>query len=82
MPVNRGGPGITDPRSVSLIIQHSIIAVPNNNYIPRFDDPRVGYFMTQVTDMTSVSNTPYKDIIHRWNLKKKDPELPLSLIHI
>ena len=77
-PVNRGGPGITDPRSVSLIIQHSIIAVPNNNYIPRFDDPRVGYFMTQVTDMTSVSNTPYKDIIHRWNLKKKDPELPIS----
>ena len=77
-PVNRGGPGITDPRSVNLVIQHSFIAVPTNNYIPRQDDPRVGYFMTQVTDMTSVSNTPYKDIIHRWNLQKKDPELPIS----
>ncbi len=77
-PVNRGGPGVTDPRSVSLVIQHSIIAVPNNNYLPRHDDSRVGYFMTQITDMTSVSNTPYRDVIHRWNLQKKDPELPIS----
>jgi hypothetical protein len=77
-PVNRGGPGITDPRSVNLVIQHSFIAVPKNDYLPRHDDPRVGYFMTQVTDMTSVSNTPYRDIIHRWNLQKKYPELPIS----
>ena len=34
--------------------------------------------MTQITDMTSVSNTPYRDVIHRWNLQKKDPELPIS----
>ena len=78
LPVNRGGPGITDPRSVNLVIQHSFIEVPDNNYVPRHDDPRVGYFMTQVTDMTSVSNTPYKDVIHRWSLQKKYPELPIS----
>ena len=77
-PVNRGGPGITDPRSVNLVIQHSFIEVPNNNYTPRHDDARVGYFMTQVTDMTSVSNTPYRDLIHRWDLQKKYPELPIS----
>ena len=78
LPVNRGGPGITDPRSVNLVIQHSFIEVPDNNYSPRYDDPRVGYFMTQVTDMTSVSNTPYRDLIHRWSLQKKYPELPIS----
>ena len=78
LPVNRGGPGITDPRSVNLVIQHSFIEVPDNNYSPRHDDPRVGYFMTQVTDMTSVSNTPYRDLIHRWSLQKKYPELPIS----
>ena len=77
-PVNRGGPGITDPRSVNLVIQHSFIEAPDNNYTPRYDDPRVGYFMTQVTDMTSVSNTPYRDLIHRWNLQKKYPEMPIS----
>ena len=78
MPMNRGGPGITDPRSVNLVIQHSFIEVPENNYTPRYDDQRVGYFMTQITDMTSVDNVPYKDVIHRWDLQKKYPELPIT----
>ena len=78
MPMNRGGPGITDPRSVNLVIQHSFIEVPENNYTSRYDDQRVGYFMTQITDMTSVDNVPYKDVIHRWDLQKKYPELPIS----
>ena len=67
-PINRGGPGITDPRAVQMVIQHSFIAVPDSDYNPRYDDPRVGYFMTQVTDLTSTSNTPYRDLIHRWKL--------------
>ena len=78
MPVNRGGPGITDPRAVHMVIQHSFIAVPEKDYDPRYDDPRVGYFMTQVTDLTSTSNTPYRDFIHRWNLVKKEPSAPVS----
>ena len=77
-PVNRGGPGVTDPRAVHMVIQHSFIAVPENDYDPRYDDPRVGYFMTQVTDLTSTSNTPYRDFIHRWNLVKKEPSAPIS----
>ena len=77
-PTNRGGPGITDPRAVHMVIQHSFIAVPKNNYVPRYDDPRVGYFMTQVTDLTSTSNVPYRDLIHRWNLVKKKPSAPIS----
>jgi len=77
-PMNRGGPGITDPRAVHIVIQHSFIAVPDNDYNPRYDDPRVGYFMTQVTDLTSTSNTPYRDLIHRWNLIKKEPSAPIS----
>ena len=77
-PMNRGGPGITDPRAVHIVIQHSFIAVPDNDYNPRYDDPRIGYFMTQVTDLTSTSNTPYRDLIHRWNLIKKEPSAPIS----
>ena len=77
-PTHRGGPGITDPRAVHMVIQHSFIAVPMNNYKPRYDDPRVGYFMTQVTDLTSTSNTPYRDLISRWNLVKKEPSTPIS----
>lgn len=77
-PINRGSKGITDARAVSIKLQHSLITVPENDYEVRFDDPRIGYFMTQVTDMTSTSPTPYRDLIHRWNLTKKDPNAAIS----
>lgn len=77
-PSNFGGPDVTDARSVTVKIQHSIIEVPQNNFKPRFDDPRVGYFMQQIEDMTSQSATPYRDVINRWNLEKKDPSAALS----
>ena len=51
-PMNYGSSGVTDARAVSLQLQHSLIAVPDNDYTIRIDDPRVGYFTTQVTDMT------------------------------
>lgn len=73
-----GGADITDPRYVRVKIQHSLIAMPDNNFRPRRDDPRVGYFMQQVTDQTSISPVPYKDMINRWNLVKKDPSAALS----
>ncbi|WP_265593656.1 zinc-dependent metalloprotease [Verrucomicrobium sp. BvORR034] len=69
---------VTDPRYVSVTIQHTLIAMPDNGYQPRVDDPRVGYFMTQLTDQTSTEVTPWRDFIHRWDLKKKDPNAPLS----
>ncbi|MCP4459936.1 MAG: DUF5117 domain-containing protein [Cytophagales bacterium] len=77
-PKNFGSRAVTDARNVLMTVQHSIIAVPENDYEPRFDDARVGYFNFQVSDMTSMSATPYRDLIHRWNLKKKDPEAELS----
>lgn len=69
-----GGDGITDARNVTITLQHTLIEMPKNDYQPRFDDPRVGYFSTQVTDLTSRSATPYRDLIHRWHLKKRDPK--------
>lgn len=66
-----GGPDITDPRYVRVRMQHSLIEMPSNDFRPRRDDPRVGYFMQQVTDQTSISPVPYKDKINRWNLQKK-----------
>ncbi len=70
---------VTDPRSIEVTVRHSMIEVPENNYKPRFDDPRVGFFMNQVHDMTAVGDiTPYKDVIRRWHLEKKDPTAELS----
>ncbi|MGY3792820.1 zinc-dependent metalloprotease [uncultured Aquimarina sp.] len=76
--LNGGSAAVTDGRNVTIKVEHSLIAMPENDYQPRFDDPRIGYFFTQVTDMTSASATPYRDLIHRWNLVKKDPNLALS----
>ncbi|VAW00738.1 FIG01042089: hypothetical protein, partial [hydrothermal vent metagenome] len=66
------------PRSGTLTLQHTFIKMPKNDFRPRLDDPRVGYFFRRVTDMTSLSATPYRDMIARWNLTKKDPDAKIS----
>jgi len=76
--LNGGSRAVADGRNVSVKIYHSLIKMPENDYEPLMDDPRVGYFLTQVTDMTSTSSTPYKDLAHRWNLKKKNPSAKIS----
>lgn len=75
---NPGGADITDARYVRVRMQHSLIAMPENNFIGRRDDAKIGYFMQQKTNQTSISPVPYKDVINRWNLKKKDPTAAVS----
>ncbi|MBA3343361.1 MAG: zinc-dependent metalloprotease [Gemmatimonadaceae bacterium] len=77
-PWNRGNRDITDARNVTIAVQHSLIEMPKNGYVPRFDDPRVGYFTQEQTDQVSVSAAPYRDLINRWHLVKKDPSAALS----
>ena len=76
--LNGGSEAVTDGRNVSIKVYHSIIAMPSNDYEIRLDDPRVGYFTTQVNDQTSTGSAPYRDLVHRWNLQKKDPEAAIS----
>jgi len=73
-----GGDEVTDPRYVSLTVQHSLIAAPEDGFAPRFDDPRVGYFTGEVTDLSSTDVTPYRDVINRWKLVKRDPTAAVS----
>lgn len=76
--LNGGSNAVSDGRNVSIKVLHDLIEIPDNNYEIRLDDPRVGYFTTQVEDQTSTSSTPYRDLVHRWNLEKKNPELAIS----
>lgn len=69
---------VTDPRYVSIKVQHSLIKMPSNDFKPRFDDPRIGYFSTQINDMTTTEAVPYRDVIHRWHLAKQKPGTALS----
>ena len=78
-PVNRGGISVTDARSNGIVVQHSFIAMPEENgFTMRRDDPRIGYFGQTVTNLTSTSPTPYNDVINRWNLVKKNPTAAMS----
>lgn len=73
-----GGPDVVDPRYVRVRMQHSFLEMPKNDFRARRDDPRVGYFMQQRTNMTSINTVPYNDMINRWFLKKKDPAAAVS----
>ena len=77
-PLNYGDKSITDARYVRVKMQHSFIAMPQNDYKPRFDDPRIGFFTQEMDDMTSTKSNNYHDFINRWNLVKKDPAAALS----
>lgn len=76
--LNGGSNAVTDARNVSVSVYHSLIAMPDNDYKPRFDDPRVGYFIMEVDDMTTKESVNYRDMINRWHLVKKDPAAELS----
>ena len=77
-PINQGGKDITDARYNRIRFQHSFLEVPKNDFRPRHDDPRVGYFGQEVDNLTSIKVADYKDVINRWHLKKKDPSAAIS----
>jgi hypothetical protein len=77
-PIVRGNDEITDSRYVSIYMQHSFVAMPENNYAPRLTDHRMGFFAQQLTDLTDDSVTPFRDLVERWHLVKKNPSLPTS----
>lgn len=77
-PVVRGGADVTDARYVSARLQHTFIEMPDDGYRTRADDPRMGYFAQRVTDQTSPSSAPWRDVINRWHLVKKDPGAEFS----
>jgi hypothetical protein len=77
-PTNGGGDGVVEARNVTIRVQHSLIAMPENDYVPRFEDPRIGYFTNRQTDMLSADPAPYRDLITRWHLVKRDPTAAIS----
>ncbi len=77
-PKEWGEDDVTDARYITIAVQHALIAMPKDGFEPRFEDPRVGYFTSRVTDLTSKKSANYRDPIHRWRLEKKNPEAAKS----
>ena len=76
--LNGGSSAIQDGRNVSIKIFHSFLKMPEEGYNYRLDSPKVGYFATQINDMTSIETTNYRDLVHRWRLIKKNPGQTVS----
>jgi len=71
---------IIDPRSLNLNFHFSLSELPENNYRPRLEDDRIGYFTTIFKEFSDDSRkTPYVRYVNRWHLEKKDPKAKLSL---
>ncbi|GIV03178.1 MAG: hypothetical protein KatS3mg015_2008 [Fimbriimonadales bacterium] len=74
-----GGDFLADPRSLPLGVTYNIYKAEESDYMPRLADPRIGYFTTDYYSLTRFMNEDQTErLIARWNLKKKDPNAPLS----
>ncbi len=81
----RGGPGgfggPSRPRgTVTAVVHHSMVKLPDNPMKPRKHDERVGYFSVGFEDYAQMQNHQFERdrYITRWRLEKKDPEAEMS----
>lgn len=72
---------VTLPNALSLTLQmrYSLVALPEEAFMPRLGDDRVGHFYDTHMDFTSDKpDTPYVRYVRRWKLEKKDPDAKVS----
>ncbi len=66
--------------SVTVLVHHSMIKLPEEPMKPRKFDDRVGFFTEAFQDYGDISNHQVEDVryITRWRLEKKDPSAAIS----
>jgi hypothetical protein len=69
---------VSDGRSANVVVQHNLMLLPDNDFVPRQQDSRVGYISFKFDDMTSLDSDRALDLINHWRLVKKDPSAALS----
>ncbi len=77
LPEGFGGGGRMS--TVSVVVHHSMIRLPDRPMRPRLADDRVGYFEVRQYDYgLHEDRAPVRRMITRWDLRKKDPSAALS----
>jgi hypothetical protein len=67
------------PDSVTLREHHSLVELPDGDYVPRVDDPRAGYGGLQYLDYASpLGEDMVKRFVRRHRLQKRDPAAAVS----
>lgn len=69
----------TLPATISVLMNHSMVRLPETPMHPRLLDERVGYFSVGTVDYSTDAHfAEGKRFITRWRLDKKDPDADLS----
>ena len=72
-------PTLPSPRSMILKYHITISEFPDDDYIPRVADERIGHFQTMYLDFSTIEkDDPYVRYINRWDIKKKNPYAKVS----
>jgi hypothetical protein len=65
--------------SISTVLHHSIVALPEKPMKPRLEDSRVGFFSTRYNEFGGDKNRVERVVyINRFRLEKKDPSAAIS----
>ena len=68
---------VPDPRSLAIRVDYNLVALPNDSYMPRIADDRVGFFDNPYLDFAHDRvDTRQTHYIIRWNFKPQDPTRP------
>ena len=68
-----------DSRNNTIKVRYSFINYPENNFVPRIENQKIGFFSERKTNLSSTDITPYEDLINKWHLEKKDNEIEKSV---
>lgn len=70
-----------DSRQVTLVVRHSLIALPESGHVPRAFDPRGGSFATQILDFSApLGGQIVQNLANRFRLERIDPAAPRSRV--
>jgi hypothetical protein len=75
-----GGGGGGGGGTVTMLVHHSMVKLPDEPMKPRKQDERVGFFTEEFLDYGDIRNHQVEDVryITRWRLEKKDPDAEVS----
>lgn len=70
---------VPDPRSIFIRLHYSIVQMPDDGYVPRLADDRIGYFLTARRQYDNYGgHSSFVRYIDRWNIQKRDPNAAVS----
>jgi len=70
---------VPDLKALTVSFHYSLLQLPDDGYVPRVADQRVGYFLQRHLNYSDTGpDVPRERWLSRWHLEKQDPAAPVS----